>query len=164
MDLWDRSARSLLDDHSRTLKVQSRPGPARIAPPPPTANSHIRLFVCVGRSAGVRRAVHSPRRGDRPGRRAQAQGSTRLFLCLFCLALESSAVEQGAPTTSAPGLAPLCYTYVLCAPNARRLSIGMSRPRTCCCARWRAGGTCAFPTSVLPLAALSMHGLGSDHA
>ncbi len=100
------------------------------------------------RSTGVRRAVHSPRRGDRPGRRAQAQGSTRVFLFLFCLALESSAVEQGAPTTSAPGLGPLCY--VLCAPNARRLSIGMSRLRTCCCAKWRAGGTCAFPTSVRP--------------
>jgi hypothetical protein len=48
MDLWDRSARSLLDDHSRTLRVQSRPGPARIAPPPPTANSHIPLFASVG--------------------------------------------------------------------------------------------------------------------
>jgi hypothetical protein len=28
MDLWDISARSLLDDHRRTLKVESSPGPA----------------------------------------------------------------------------------------------------------------------------------------
>ena len=28
MDLWDRSARSLLDDHRRALKVKGWPGPA----------------------------------------------------------------------------------------------------------------------------------------
>ncbi len=33
MDLWDRSARSLLDDHNRTLKVKGRPGPALSASP-----------------------------------------------------------------------------------------------------------------------------------
>ena len=37
MDLWDRSARSLLDDHRRTLKVKGRPGPALKASPPPVA-------------------------------------------------------------------------------------------------------------------------------
>ncbi len=30
MDLWDRSARSLLDDHNRVLKVQGWPGPPRL--------------------------------------------------------------------------------------------------------------------------------------
>ncbi len=34
MDLWDRSARSLLDDHNRVLKVGSGPGPALNAFPP----------------------------------------------------------------------------------------------------------------------------------
>jgi hypothetical protein len=33
MDLWDRSARSLLDDHSQTLKVESYPPRPGMQPP-----------------------------------------------------------------------------------------------------------------------------------
>ena len=40
MDLWDRSARSLLDDHSRALKVQGRPGPALNASKPTACIAH----------------------------------------------------------------------------------------------------------------------------
>ena len=46
MDLWDRSARSLLDDHNRALKVASWPGPALNASPPPVARHS--AHICFG--------------------------------------------------------------------------------------------------------------------
>ena len=46
MDLWDRSARSLLDDHRRTLKVKSSPGTAVNASPPPIARHPV--HICFG--------------------------------------------------------------------------------------------------------------------
>ena len=47
MDLWDRSARSLLDDHNRVLKVQGWPGPAPIASEPTACIAHARP-ICYG--------------------------------------------------------------------------------------------------------------------
>ncbi len=47
MDLWDRSARSLLDDHNRTLKVKGRPGPAPIASKPAACIAHAARLLAI---------------------------------------------------------------------------------------------------------------------